>query len=75
MDERKIEPAWLSYRAAERYSGLSHTTLWRHINSGELKAAKVGRSVRIQFRSLSNFMQEHSKTSEQNAIDTGGNDQ
>ena len=42
---------------AERYSGLSHTTLWRYVTSGELKAARIGRSVRIHLPSLRDFME------------------
>lgn len=52
-----VEPEWISYLAAERYSGLSHTTLWRYVGSGELKAARVGRSVRIHLPSLKGFME------------------
>ena len=58
MEERNIEPEWVNYAAAERYSGLSHTTLWRHVSSGEIKAARVGRSVRIHLPSLRMFMEE-----------------
>jgi excisionase family DNA binding protein len=60
LEERNIEPEWVNYTTAERYSGLSHTTLWRHVSSGELKAARVGRSVRIHLPSLRMFMEEHS---------------
>jgi excisionase family DNA binding protein len=42
-----VQQMWINYPEAERYSGLSHTTLWRYVSSGELKAARVGRSVRI----------------------------
>lgn len=49
---------WISYPEAEKYCGLSHTTLWRYVNSGELKAAVVGRSVRIHLPSLRRFMEE-----------------
>ena len=58
MEERDIEPEWVNYTTAERYSGLSHTTLWRYVSSGELKAARVGRSVRIHLPSLRTFMEE-----------------
>ena len=47
MEERNIEPEWVNYTDAERYSGLSHTTLWRYVSCGEHKAARVGRSVRL----------------------------
>ena len=52
---------WVSYPEAERYSGLSHTTLWRYVSSGELKAARVGRSVRIHLPSLREFMESASE--------------
>jgi excisionase family DNA binding protein len=48
---------WVSYPEAEKYCGLSHTTLWRYVSSGELKAARVGRSVRIHLPSLREFME------------------
>ena len=52
---------WVSYPEAERYSGLSHTTLWRYVNSRELKAARVGRSVRIHLPTLREFMEAASE--------------
>ena len=55
-----IQHEWISYPEAERYSGLSHTTLWRYVTSGELKAARVGRSVRIHLPSLRQFMERAS---------------
>ena len=48
---------WVSYPEAEKYCGLSHTTLWRYVSTGELKAARVGRSVRIHLPSLREFME------------------
>jgi len=53
-----MQREWVSYPEAERYSGLSHTTIWRYIGSGELKAARVGRSVRIHLPTLRSFMEE-----------------
>jgi excisionase family DNA binding protein len=55
-----IQQEWVSYSEAERYSGLSHTTLWRYVTSGELKAARVGRSVRIHLPTLRQFMERAS---------------
>jgi predicted DNA-binding transcriptional regulator AlpA len=46
MLKEPLQQEWVSYPEAERYSGLSHTTLWRYVTSGELKAARIGRSVR-----------------------------
>ena len=53
----QVQQEWVSYPEAERYSGLSHTTLWRYVTSGELKAARVGRSVRIHLATLREFME------------------
>jgi excisionase family DNA binding protein len=52
-----MEPEWVDYPTAERFSSLSHTTIWRYVASGELKAARVGRSVRIHLPSLREFME------------------
>ena len=57
-----VQQEWISYPEAERYSGLSHTTLWRYVSRGELKAARVGRSVRIHLPTLREFM-EHASAS------------
>jgi excisionase family DNA binding protein len=57
-----VRQEWVSYPEAERYSGLSHTTLWRYVTSGELKAARVGRSVRIHLPSLREFMEQASES-------------
>jgi excisionase family DNA binding protein len=58
--KESVQPEWVSYAEAERYSGLSHTTLWRCVVSGELKTARVGRSVRIYLPSLREFMEHAS---------------
>jgi excisionase family DNA binding protein len=55
-----VEPEWVDYPTAERFSGLSHVTLWRRVKNGELKAARVGRSVRIHLPSLREFMEHAS---------------
>jgi excisionase family DNA binding protein len=57
MLKEQVEAEWVDYPTAERYSGLSHVTLWRRVKSGELKAARVGRSVRIHLPSLREFME------------------
>jgi excisionase family DNA binding protein len=53
-----VQQVWVSYPAAERFSGLSHTTLWRYVGRGDLKAARIGRSVRIHLPTLREFMEE-----------------
>lgn len=52
------EQRWADYPTCEKYSGLSHTTLWRFVKSGDIRSAKIGRSVRIDLRSLEQFMEE-----------------
>jgi excisionase family DNA binding protein len=51
------EAAWLSYPEAQRFSGLGRTKLWELISAGDVKAAKVGRAVRISRRSLDEYME------------------
>lgn len=58
MLKEPVQQEWINYPEAERYSGLSHTTLWRYVGSGELKAARVGRSVRIHLPTLRDFMEK-----------------
>jgi excisionase family DNA binding protein len=53
----RVDAEWINYPTAERYSGLSHTTLWRYVSSGEIRAARIGRSVRIHLPSLRAFME------------------
>ena len=61
MLKEPIQQEWVSYPDAERYSGLSHTTLWRYVSTGRLKAARVGRSVRIHLPTLREFMEAASE--------------
>lgn len=56
MLKEHVEPEWVDYPTAERFSGLSRVTLWRRVNKGELRTARVGRSVRIHLPSLREFM-------------------
>jgi predicted DNA-binding transcriptional regulator AlpA len=62
-----VQQEWVSYPEAERYSGLSHTTLWRYVTEGDpklgkLKAARIGRSVRIHLPTLREFMERASES-------------
>ena len=61
MLKEPVQQEWISYPEAERYSGLSHTTLWRYVGQKKLKAARVGRSVRIHLPSLREFMEAASE--------------
>jgi excisionase family DNA binding protein len=53
-----VKPEWVDYPTAERFSSLSHTTLWRYVRSGDLRSARVGRSVRLHLPTLRAFMEE-----------------
>ena len=55
-----ITPEWLNYKQAEAYLNLSRTTLWHLINARKIKAARVGRAVRIERDSLQKFMEQSS---------------
>jgi excisionase family DNA binding protein len=55
---QEVTPEWLRYPEAERYSGLGRSTLIKLISSGEIKAARVGKSLRINRRSLHAYMEQ-----------------
>jgi excisionase family DNA binding protein len=52
-----VQPEWLRYPEAERYSGLGRSTLWKLVRDGHISAARVGKAVRIQRRSLDEYME------------------
>jgi excisionase family DNA binding protein len=52
-----VQPEWLRYPEAERYSGLGRSTLWKLVCSGEIRAAKVGKSVRLSRQSIDDYME------------------
>jgi excisionase family DNA binding protein len=52
----EIQPAWLTYKEAEYYASLSRTTLWRLIESRQIRAARIGKAVRIERNSLDDFL-------------------
>ena len=53
----EIEPAWITYEEAQRLTSLGRTTLWRICSSGEVKTARIGRAVRINRKSLEDYME------------------
>ena len=55
---------YVTYRQAEDLSGLSRTTLWRLLRSGEIKAARIGRAVRINRRSLEGYLAQQEDSTE-----------
>jgi len=61
MQTMDVTQEWVTHPEAEKYCGLSHTTLWRYVSSGEIKAARFGRSVRIHLPSLKRFMERRAR--------------
>jgi excisionase family DNA binding protein len=56
-----VQPEWLTYRQAQTLSGLGRTTLWSRVTAGEIKAARIGRAVRINRESLEEFMEREAQ--------------
>ena len=52
------EKEWITYREASEMAGLSRTTLWKLLSTGEIRAAKVGRAVRISRHSLDEYLNQ-----------------
>jgi excisionase family DNA binding protein len=59
MNKETVSAEWLSYKDAERVVGLGRTTLWKLVTSGEVQAARVGRAVRLNRRSLEEYLERH----------------
>jgi excisionase family DNA binding protein len=53
----EVRAEYMNYPDAERMTGLSRVTLWKHVKTGEIKASHVGRAVRINVESLRAFME------------------
>jgi len=64
VPKTEITPAWLDYRQSEAYANLSRTTLWSLIKARKIRAARVGRAVRIERASLQAFMERSSDETE-----------
>jgi excisionase family DNA binding protein len=59
---QQVQPEWLRYPEAERYSGLGRSTLWKLVRDGHVGAAKVGKSGRINRHSLDEYMERQAYT-------------
>jgi excisionase family DNA binding protein len=57
--QTEIEPEWITYEEAKHLTSLGRTTLWRICTSGLVKTARVGRAVRINRKSLKDYMERH----------------
>ena len=61
--QAQVTREWVTYKQAEELSALSRTTLWKLLSAGEIKAARVGRAVRINRRSLDQYLDRASEGS------------
>ena len=59
--QAEIVREWLTYKEADQVVGLSRTTLWKLISSGEIEHRKVGRALRINRQSLEAYMKQDSQ--------------
>jgi excisionase family DNA binding protein len=59
---QQVQPEWLRYPEAERYSGLGRSTLWKLIRDDHIRAAKVGKAVRINRHNLDEYMERQAYT-------------
>lgn len=50
------EPLYVTYEQAERLTSLGRTKLREIVDSGEVRAARVGRAVRLERSSLLAYM-------------------
>ena len=54
----RVKPLAVSYRDAAKMLGICDRKLWQLVKDGELRAVRMGRSVRIPARELERFVHE-----------------
>ncbi len=59
----ELQREWLTYAEAQTLSGLGRTTLWKLLSAGDIKAARVGRAVRLSRHSLAEYLEHASENS------------
>jgi excisionase family DNA binding protein len=52
----EIKAEWVSYKEAQKITGLSRATLWRFAKEGRLVVSRQGRAVRLQRQSIDDLM-------------------
>jgi excisionase family DNA binding protein len=58
VEQTELHREWLTYPEAQMVSGLGRTTLWKLVKDAHVGAAKVGKAVRINRRSLDRYMED-----------------
>jgi excisionase family DNA binding protein len=71
VEQKNVETLWLSYPEAQKLTSLGRTTLWTLVSSGEIKAARVGRAVRISRRSLEQYMESRAEAEGRDSVSQG----
>jgi len=61
--QTEITREWVTYKEAEQLVGLSRTTLWKLIGTGEIQYRRGGRAVRINRASLEEYMRRPAEPS------------
>jgi excisionase family DNA binding protein len=56
----EVQPEWLSYTQSRKITGLSRGTIRKILDSGSVKAAKVGSRTLINRQSLLKYLEDHS---------------
>ena len=59
---QQVQPEWLRYPEAERYSGLGRSTLWKLVKNNRIRAAKIVKAGRISRHSLDEYMEQQAYT-------------
>jgi excisionase family DNA binding protein len=57
---QQVQPEWLRYPEAEKYSGLGRSTLWKLVKEDRIRAARIGKAVRLSRQSIDRYMEEQS---------------
>ena len=69
----EIKPEWISYRDAQKITGLSRVTLWKMTKEGLIPASKQGRAVRLHRKSIDALMWRGTDATDPGA-DLGGDE-
>ncbi len=56
LDAREIRAEWITYKAAQKLTGLGRTSLWRLTKDGIIPVAGHGRARRLNREALERFM-------------------
>lgn len=61
MSQQTTAPRLMRYREAAAYIGISERSLWSMVASGEIRAVRRGRSVRIDVDDLNRWIRKMKK--------------